>query len=446
MNRNENSTAQIRFRPKEAQENWASPSVTEAALWVENGVAKHGDLQGKIDASGAEGLVFHSEENELNAIVVRGESYKIKHAEIELSGYGCSDFTSRGAAVLADEKSSVIVEDSRILTKGSTRSATIATRGSTLKVYNSVLDTRGGPLPPDYKPVIGPGMMEPPSPLGLGGNCRTHLSMDNSETFFYHCKVIAAGWAGLSTDASGGYVYVEANDTEIDITGNGYCVYADNGCHVQLNDCSFTTGNMAVIQDGNSSVVMERTSGHCEKVGFMLHGGMPEWKDTGLIRLNGGKITSKQEMFQCKSTNADIYIIAAELESEQGVLLRTMVTDDPFYHKHRTRGDACYGVQLTLEQTAINGDILREDTERKLRVSLEDAALTGAITGGADLYLYGSAKWTANKNSYVVLHSDDISGIDAMEGVIITAVAGDGCSLRDVAALPSGGVLTFAER
>ena len=77
---------------------------------------------------------------------------------------------------------------------------------------------------------------------------------------------------------------------------------------------------------------------------------------------------------------------------------------------------------------------------------VESAELTGAITGGADLYLYGSARWTANKNSHVVLHSDDISGIDAMQGVMITAVAGDGCGLGDAATLPSGGVLTFAER
>ncbi len=444
MNRNEQNGAVIRLRPQDAKEAWIQPEVTEGMIWVENGTLSAPELDGDVTAAHTKGLKYQSDEDYLNAIVVRGGDYEVSDVELSLSGYGCSDFTCKGTGILADMGSHVTVSDTKIVTEGVTRAATIATRGSTLVIRDSVLDSRGGPFPPGYVPVIGPGMMEPPAPLGLGGNCRTHLSMDNSETFLYNCKVYAAGWAALSTDASGGYVYLEANDTEVNVSGNGYCVYSDNGCHARLNRCDLKTGNMAVIQDGNSSVVLEDTKAVCGQVGFMLHGGMPEKKDCGIIRVSGSEITSQLEMFRCKSTNVDVCVKNSTLRAENGVLIRTMTSDDEFYHKTRSHSPSDYGVQFTLEDMTAEGDVLREDPERKLRLSLDKASLKGGLLGGVDLWLYDGA-WTATKNSLVVLHSNDLAGIDAETGVIITAYAGEGCTLDAVYTLPSGGVLTMAE-
>ena len=447
MNRNIDNGAIIRFRPSEPQVPFAQPEVTHAVLWAEAGSLRQDPsfpCAGDITPQTIQGLRLSSDQKELNALVVREQSLTLTDGDISLSGYGCSDFTCKGAGVLADRHSDVTLEDCHIETHGCTRAATIAAGGSTLRVRRCTLDTTGGPLPPDYTPVIGPGMMEPPAPLGLGGNCRTHLSMDNSETFFQDCRIKAAAWAGLSTDASGGYVYLEAENSTIDVSGNGYCVYADNGCHVRLKSCTMTSGNMAVIQDGNSSVVLESSTGKCQGIGFLLHGGMPEGKDTGIIRLQGGILESKLEMFRCKSTNVDIYVKETALSPENGILLRTMVSDDPFYYKTRSQGEGLYGVQITLDSLEAKGDLIRDDLERPLRISLDNAGLTGSILGGAELYLYENSRWFATGNSTVTLHTENLSGIDAPAGVQITAIPGADISLSGVFPLPSGGVLSVA--
>ena len=59
-------------------------------------------------------------------------------------------------------------------------------------------------------------------PLGLGGNCRTHLSMGNSRAYFYDSKILAHSWAALSTDGSEGYVKLEANNCKVQTILSGY--------------------------------------------------------------------------------------------------------------------------------------------------------------------------------------------------------------------------------
>lgn len=434
----------------EALSSFAVTETADAAIWIENG--KHEWMKsmpsqvsaGSVTDKSADGVKISSNLERMSAVVVKGKEsgYTLSNAVIDISGYGCSDFTARGAGLMAYQGADVVVENSVITTHDAGRSATIATEGSTLKVYNSKLTTHGGALPPNYEPVIGPGMMEPPYPLGLGGNCRTHLSMDNSETYFYNCDVYAGGWAAISTDSSGGYLYFEGNDCRLNVPGNGYGVYSDNGCHVCFNKCDFDVGNMLAIQDGNSSVTLNDCTAVCGGVGFMLHGGMEGYVDTGIIDIKGGKLQSEKEMILAKSTNADIYINGAELISKSGVLLKTMVTDDHFYAEFSAKGPECYGIQMTLEGTELDGDILHEDTERKMNLSLVDTTLKGAITGNPTLMLYGNNAWTATANSEVTLKNiESVDAIDALAGVIITAKAGEGCALAGKYDLKSGGAL-----
>ena len=167
-------------------------------------------------------------------------------------------------------------------------------------------------------------------------------------------------------------------------------------------------------------------------------------EDTGIIRLQGGILESKLEMFRCKSTNVDSYVKETALSPEIGILLRTMVSDDPFYYKTRSQGEGLYGVQITLDSLEAKGDLIRDDLERPLRISLDNAGLTGSILGGAELYLYENSRWFATGNSTVTLHTENLSGIDAPAGVQITAIPGAGVSLSGVFPLPSGGVLSVA--
>ena len=417
---------------------------TAAALWLKDGSvdpSRSGveSYTGTVLQNGSiQDFKLDSTQPELNAVVFEGGTSVLLNPNIHLSGPGCSDFTCKGTAVLAEENAKVDIRSGEIITHGSTRSATIATSGATLKVFGAKLATYGGPLPDGYVPVIGPGMMEPPAPLGLGGNCRTHLSMDNSESYFYDCDIYAEAWAALSTDSSGGYVYLEAKDSKIDVGGNGYCIYADNGCHVVLERCAVSSGNVFGIQDGNSSIQLREVNGTCNGYGFLIHGGMTDLTDIGTIRLQDCDLTSAGPMFRCKSTNVDMYFKNCRFTCKDGTILETMLTDDEFYYKTRSHNSDDYGVQVTFEDMELFGHLSCEDPERKNCLNFVNTSLTGGISGSPRLRLTEGSTWVATKDSSVTLVGS-ADGIDAAAGVTITAKST--ALTPQTITLPSGGIL-----
>jgi hypothetical protein len=411
---------------------FAQPEVTEAAVWIENckyDADRSTDpaSAAQVSVRGLDGWQLVSDEPRRSGLVVHGgaESFQLRNANIQLSGEGCSDFTSKGAAAMAFG-GHLTIENSVLETSGSGRPATIATKGGILHVKNSRLATHGGPLPKDYVPVIGPGMMEPPAPLGLSGNCRTHLSMDQSESYFDNCDISCAAWAALSTDASGGYLYLEANDSRITCEGNGYATYADNGCHVRFNRCQVKSGNMAIIQDGNSSCTFVDTDCVCGKYGMLLHGGMPKYQDLGLIEVHGGSLVTEDVSILAKSTNVDVYLSGVQLVSHCGTLVKTMESDDEFYHKTRSYGPDCYGVQITFEDMTMTGDLLNEDPERKVIFTLTGSTLTGRVTGNPTLRLLNGSTWVPTGDSEVTLADGDLTAIQPQNGAKVTVHLADG--------------------
>lgn len=424
---------------------FAKEEQKEAAIWLQDGeyhvgfsgAEKH---KGVMNNGAIVGFELESDKPRLNGIVVENTDTVIFEPKIRLSGVGCSDFTCKGAGILSGQGSKVDIRGGSIITNGATRSATIATTGSTMKVFGAELKTYGGPLPEDYVPVIGPGMMEPPAPLGLGGNCRTHLAMDNSESYFYDCDIYAEAWAALSTDSSGGYVYMEAKDSKINVGGNGYVIYADNGCHVVLERCDISSGNVFGIQDGNSSIIMRDTKGACKGYGFLIHGGMHDLEDIGTIRILDCDLTSAGPMFRCKSTNVDLYVKGGSITATEGVLLETMITDDEFYFTTRSHEKDEYGEQFTFEEMELFGDLKCGDSERKNCINLVNTALTGGISGGPLLTLAEGSTWVATKDSDVIL-TGSAEGIDASCGITVTAK----CENMEPGSitLPSGGILNI---
>ena len=438
---------------------FARPAVTDAEIWIENGRLSETKSRQQIPAveSIITDFAFSSAEPCLSAIVVRDpeSDIRIEGAKIELEGPGCSDFTSKGAGLLVYEQGKAELADSEIVTRGATRACTIATSGATLHVKNCKLVSYGGPLPADYKPVIGPGMMEPPYPLGLSGNCRTHLSMDNSETFFDHCDIYAAAWAAVSSDSGGGYCYAEVNDSNVVCEGNGYCGYADNDCHLAFNRCTLQSGNMAFIQDGNSSIIVKDTDCTCGRIGMMLHGGMKRFDDVGVVDIQNSSIQAEKQIVLCKSTNVDLYFRNTDLESKDGIIIESKITDDRMYFTRRTLGPEMYGIQVTFEDMQVNGDFLMGDSERKNCLHFVNAEVTGTISGNPMVWLEAGSRWTSSGSSLVTLMGPvDIASIDA--GVtpgplgrtapnVIRAYAGAGCTLRGTYDLPSGGKLVILE-
>ena len=112
---------------------FAHPEQQKAALWLTEG-AVNAQRSGKASYSGGVteqgnilSLRLDSDMPELNAVVVEGGTSVLLDPEISLSGCGCSDFTCKGAAVLAESGAKVDIRNGKLITNGSTRAATIAT-------------------------------------------------------------------------------------------------------------------------------------------------------------------------------------------------------------------------------------------------------------------------------------------------------------------------------
>lgn len=100
----------------------------------------------------------------------------------------------------------------------------------------------------------------------------------------------------------------------------------------------------------------------------------------------------------------------------------------------------CYGVNAVIANGDYAGDIVNDDTDRTMNVSMLNAKVAGVITD-AYISLEGS-EWTATGDSAVCLVGDvKAEQIDAAAGITVSAVAGEGCGLKGEYTLASGGRL-----
>ena len=419
-----------------------------AALEVKNGkiVSRDEALSGDCTDHSAKNLCLDLNRKDMGGIYVSGEGsdFTVEHANIRISGEG-QGLGGKLSGAAVEDHATLTLKDCRINMDGKIRCATSAGGDSVLKVYDSMLVSHGDPWPVDEKEVtwvIGPGMAKPPVFLEIEGNMRTHCTVMNSESYFYHSTIIADSWAALSTDAAGDRVYLEANDCNVITTRSGYGTYADTGCHCVLNRCNIDVQNMAAIVAGESSVKLNDCTAKCGSYVVLNHvvGGGPMgdtiFTQVSGIDIVGGKYQCVDPAVIVKSCNSDILIDGAQVESQCGVLVKSRVNDDPC--APNPEGREVYGIHVTLKNMNTENSILHEDPNRRMTVSLENTALVGAITGGVLLSLDGASRWTANADSNVVLNGDvALEQLDAVSGVTITAVGGEAKTVT----LPSGGSL-----
>jgi len=433
------------------EEDWAWPDLSKplsTIVRVENGTyipeqSKPEFVYGAVGEFRTDGIKITSDAEKLNGFYVNAcDQYVLSNAEIVLSGIGEDDFAGIGAAVLADGKSALTIKDSTIVTTGASRPCTSATKTSTMKVINCKLIANGGPLPEDYVPVIGPGMLEPPKALDIGGTCRAHLSMDNSKAYFYDTTITADGWAALSTDAALGYVYLEANNCDLEVKNAGYGVYSDGDCHVVLNDCRIKTATHTAIMAGWCDLALNNVTAKSGHYGAMIHCVMGVPTEVAELTIRGGSYEVGEEFLLLRSTNTYIDMIGTKIKSKNGILVRSIINPDECTTK--VGSDPVFGNNIVMTAMDVEGDILHEDTERTMSVTLACTTLRGKIT---DTYLTldSASRWIATGDSTVVLVGDvRASQMDAPADVTITAGAGEGCNLNGTYTLTNGGKLVVA--
>ena len=361
------------------------PSVSEteyvAAVLVRDGrLDVDRTLVGEqvIDTTEIVNLSVTTERPRTNGLLVIGKDAQVtvSATELDLSGIGENDFLGIGAGVMVAE-GQLTVADSRIVTRGATASAAVATDRARLVVRDSVLIAHGGPLPDNYVPRIGPGMMEPPPPLLITGTARTHITMKNAHSYFYNTRIEADGWGALSTDAAGEDAYLEANDCTIIVRNSGYGAYADFGANVVVNGGTMDVATYGLIIAGEAEASFNGLTGRSGGNMVMIHSVMGRPSESGQLKIAGGEFTSAEASILIKSANAEIVVENALLRSNTGVLLRMRKNEDP---NATVVGDSVPpGVTLELANGNYNGDVLNDDPERSLTLTLRNATLTGKV-------------------------------------------------------------------
>jgi hypothetical protein len=420
--------------------------LVQDGVYVPQAAAAQALSAGVVSSASASGVRITSADDDLNGIYVTGgkSRYTLANARIDLSGNGSDDMSGIAAAALVGGGGTLTLKHVNITTSGVISSTASATGHSTLKVYDSTLIAHGGKLPQAYVRMIGPGMMEPPAPLGISGTARASVTTDHSQSYFYHSTITADGWGALSTDMSNGQVYLEANDCIIRTLTSGYGTYADVGAKVVINRSTMDVASDLAIIAGDGAVSLNHVAGKSRGSGVMVHDVHGKTSEIANIDIDGGNLTTAKSVILVKSANADITLDGAALSSGSGVLIQSVRNEDP--NATKVDGQAVTGIRATLKRMSVAGDIRHQDPDRTMSVALVRTSLRGAIER-ASLSLDAASHWTATANSTITLASTvNMAQISAPSGVTISAVASSSSTPAGSYPLSGGGTLNITSR
>ena len=278
--------------------------------------------------------------------------------------------------------------------------------------------------------------------LLIDGGARTNFSIGESDAYYFNSTVIAEGWATLSTDACGGLNLIAYNTTAKALNG-GYATYADFNCHVQLFGSTLEAAEIGAIisksgrvtaLDGASAGadILAMNKGAKTSKGTVLTGGRnavmihaPDMMGSGLGAVDYGFFTAKNstlatskklhgtfdystygdevqkyvdyisgDVILVKSTSANIELDHVEMDSYNGVLVHSVLNSDRmgnFLAAGDNTNPKVKPISLSMVNMKVTGNILHDDYQRNMEVSLADVDLTGAIRQGS--YTSWKAYW-----------------------------------------------------
>lgn len=187
-------------------------------------------IAGTIGETEAKAVYIESDDPDAGGITVsgEGETYTVEDSHhlpaLQLQRSGRQGLRSVCRRSFRDDH-----QELQGAHRGQGRCCTATEQYSKMYIYNSYLHGHGAPFGAAAANLEDAG--HPPAALEIQGNCRTHCTQSNSETYLYDSTIIGDGWAALSTDGSEGYVKLEANNCKVQTILSGYGAYADGCCH-----------------------------------------------------------------------------------------------------------------------------------------------------------------------------------------------------------------------
>ena len=417
-------------------------------LYVRDGslqpLGQEGTISGEITSESARSLLLHCDVPTVNGIYADGEShFQVQEGEICLNGDCINDFGGNRAGVQVMGQADMTLEDCKIHVSGALRSCLMADEYASLTVRNCELACAGGEPGPDHpgrKVPGGPGMLQAPPSMEVDGHSRLCLIAGNAHARFYNCSVKSDAWAALSTDASWGDTYLEANHCDITVERPGYGTFADEGALVVMNDCRIKTASHCGMVCGNAKLQFHRCTLHSGRHGVFMFAIMAKnGAQLAELTVDSCTVSAKEIPFLIRGTNAYLDIRSTELHSDSGVLLKTEIFRDPMASK-ASPDEPLYGVKAVFSDMELQGDILHEDIERPMALRYFHSRHVGAIRN-ANIQLDKASRWFATADSVVRLVGSFVPGqIDGAEGVAIRMSCPELTERQEIP-LPSGGKL-----
>jgi hypothetical protein len=303
------------------------------------------------------GAQIKSTGEDFNGIVVTGGTQTIKNADIDFTGNGGNDFVGYGAAILSTGPgTTLIVDGSKIVTRGVVRTGAIADKGSDLIVENSQIETHEGTLPASYIPNVTPGkMLNVPWMLGLAGDVRaTNLLGEGTRATYINSSISSDQWGVLSVDNGSNTRLTTINSKVSNTGGAGYGSYAIGNSINTFLGTSFDVGDYAQIITGGNAIFAASTPEAVAKINADNKIGLTDdqikalatqqstvksarfgvmWHGDGAVTIKDGTtFTSAETSFLDKGAIAQINVDGAggaSVTAGNGVLVQVMDDDDP---------------------------------------------------------------------------------------------------------------------
>ncbi len=267
-----------------------------------------------------------------------------------------------------------------------------------------------------------------------GGRARGIQPQGKSITYLYNSAIVSRTWGAYSTDSARSSLDLVSYNS-MAYSANGYGAYADTSCHLFLYGSRIIGGSDGIVASNNGEIygvdtdcsltgtelraLMGQTAmqdvapgDYLETEGEVLSteiwGGstavqfhMPDMggsgaKNTkkGTLYMQGGLLATDKELESAdlsaytarysgacivtKSTQANVLLEGTEMLSHSGVLIHAMINSDSMAN-NVADGDAAPGSDYVLRNMDVTGDIINDDYQRALRLTLDSTVLTGAI-------------------------------------------------------------------
>ncbi len=300
---------------------------------------------GTYDDTSASGMTITSNNSLFDGIIINDSNYTVSNVTMTANGAGGNDFTGYGAGIAVTGASNVVIDNFNFTGVGPLRHA-IYSGGEfekdnlTVTVKNSFLKTDGsvGEAPP------GAGMSSVPWMLGIEtyGHVRTQMIDGYANVRYENTTLLSDGWGILSTDdvsapqKFGDFsIKLYVKDSNVDITGtSGYGSYAIGACHNVFENTVMGNTKYSSTKYGLTYALIcanEYAGGEfingthvTAKYGVMYHK-----NQTGITKVDGAIFDTHGANFLIKHCYPVITVNNSELNSDTGVILQLMSSDDP---------------------------------------------------------------------------------------------------------------------